>query len=156
MVWSCRRDNPFAHVSYVGKIEMEGTEMSDMTVIGMGAMGAAFARTLLAAGRSVTVWNRTPEKMQPLVALGADGASSLGEALAASPRAIVCILNYQQTTELFEQSDIAPLLKDRAMRKIAFEEPRLPTRINKAIPAELETIVLKAMSKSPDELRFLY
>jgi 3-hydroxyisobutyrate dehydrogenase-like beta-hydroxyacid dehydrogenase len=53
---------------------MEGTEMSDMTVIGMGAMGAAFARTLLAAGRSVTVWNRTPEKMQPLVALGADGA----------------------------------------------------------------------------------
>lgn len=124
MVCSCRRDNPFAHVSYVGNIEMEGTEMSDMTIIGMGAMGAAFARTLLAAGRSVTVWNRTPEKMQPLVALGADGASSLGEALAASPRAIVCILNYQQTTELFEQSDIAPLLKDRTIIQLSTGSPR--------------------------------
>ena len=60
----------------------------------------------------------------PLVALGADGASSLGEALAASPRAIVCILNYQQTTELFEQSDIAPLLKDRTIIQLSTGSPR--------------------------------
>jgi serine/threonine protein kinase/Flp pilus assembly protein TadD len=46
----------------------------------------------------------------------------------------------------FEGSDRQELL-----RQIAFEEPSRPRRINKAIPAELETIVLKAMEKSPTE-----
>ena len=79
--------------------------MSDITVIGMGAMGSALARTLLDAGRNVTVWNRSPEKIQPLVALGAHGSSNFGEALAASPRVIVCLPDYDTTTELFEQPD---------------------------------------------------
>src|SRR5262249_57097894 len=33
------------------------------------------------------------------------------------------------------------------LRKIAFEEPTAPRRQNKAVPVELETIVLKAMEK---------
>jgi 3-hydroxyisobutyrate dehydrogenase-like beta-hydroxyacid dehydrogenase len=98
--------------------------MSDIAIIGMGAMGGALARTLLAAGRAVTVWNRTAKKMKPLVALGADGATSFGEALAASPRVIVCIPNYQLTTELFEQPDIAPLLKDRTIIQLSTGSPR--------------------------------
>jgi serine/threonine protein kinase len=39
--------------------------------------------------------------------------------------------------------------RQELLRQIAFEEPRSPRRINKAIPAELETIVLKAMEKNP-------
>jgi WD40 repeat protein/serine/threonine protein kinase len=35
------------------------------------------------------------------------------------------------------------------LRQIAFEEPRRPRQRNKGIPAELETIVLKAMEKNP-------
>ena len=68
--------------------------MSDVTVIGLGAMGTALARTLIDAGQEVTVWNRSPEKIAPLLALGARGPSNFGEALAASPRAIVCIPDY--------------------------------------------------------------
>jgi serine/threonine protein kinase len=37
------------------------------------------------------------------------------------------------------------------LRQIAFDEPRPPRRLNKAVPAELETIVLKALAKKPDE-----
>jgi serine/threonine protein kinase/Flp pilus assembly protein TadD len=37
------------------------------------------------------------------------------------------------------------------LRQIAFEEPRPPRRVNRTIPAELETIVLKAMEKNPAE-----
>src|SRR5207244_10713899 len=33
-------------------------------------------------------------------------------------------------------------------RQIAFEEPRPPRRLNQAVPAELETIVCKAMEKN--------
>ena len=35
------------------------------------------------------------------------------------------------------------------LRQIAFKEPRPPSRLNQAVPAELETIVLKAMAKEP-------
>ncbi len=37
------------------------------------------------------------------------------------------------------------------LRQIAFEEPRPPRRLNKAVPAELETVVLKAMEKAPQD-----
>jgi tetratricopeptide (TPR) repeat protein len=44
----------------------------------------------------------------------------------------------------FEGSDRQELL-----RQVAFEEPPRLRRLNKAVPAELETIVLKALEKSP-------
>jgi eukaryotic-like serine/threonine-protein kinase len=37
------------------------------------------------------------------------------------------------------------------LRQIAFDDPRPPRRLNRAIPAELETIVLKAAAKAPAE-----
>src|SRR5262249_40498209 len=37
------------------------------------------------------------------------------------------------------------------LRQIAFEEPLPPRQLNKAIPLELETIVLKALEKNPAE-----
>src|SRR5262249_4824034 len=39
--------------------------------------------------------------------------------------------------------------RQELLRQIAFEEPRTLRRWDKAIPAELETIVLKAMEKNP-------
>jgi hypothetical protein len=39
--------------------------------------------------------------------------------------------------------------RQELLRQIASEEPKAPRRLNKAVPAELETIVLKAMEKSP-------
>jgi serine/threonine protein kinase/WD40 repeat protein len=41
--------------------------------------------------------------------------------------------------------------RQEILRQIAFEEPRAPRRCNSAIPEELETVVLKAMAKHPDE-----
>jgi tetratricopeptide (TPR) repeat protein len=40
--------------------------------------------------------------------------------------------------------------REELLRQIAFEEPPAPRQRNKAIPKELETIVLKAMEKSPE------
>jgi 3-hydroxyisobutyrate dehydrogenase-like beta-hydroxyacid dehydrogenase len=40
--------------------------MSDFSVIGLGVMGSALAKTLLQNGYSVTVWNRNIEKAEPL------------------------------------------------------------------------------------------
>jgi tetratricopeptide (TPR) repeat protein len=41
--------------------------------------------------------------------------------------------------------------REELLRQIAFEEPRRPRQRNRYIPAELETIVLKAMEKNPAE-----
>jgi serine/threonine protein kinase/Tfp pilus assembly protein PilF len=41
--------------------------------------------------------------------------------------------------------------RQELLRQITFEEPRRLRRLNKAIPAELETIVLKAMQKNPGD-----
>jgi WD40 repeat protein/tetratricopeptide (TPR) repeat protein len=41
--------------------------------------------------------------------------------------------------------------QQEVLRQIAYDEPIAPRRRNRAIPAELQTIVLKAMAKSPGE-----
>src|SRR5205807_3336350 len=39
--------------------------------------------------------------------------------------------------------------RQELLRQIAFEEPKPPRRLNRAIPIGLETILLKAMAKEP-------
>lgn len=62
---------------------------------------------------------------------------------------------YSLGATLYELLTLEPAFDGRdrheLLRQIAFEEPRPPRRINKAIPAELETIVLKAIAKNPAE-----
>ncbi|WP_022662298.1 NAD(P)-dependent oxidoreductase [Paucidesulfovibrio longus] len=52
--------------------------------LGLGIMGSAMAANLVRAGFGVTVWNRTPEKCAPLVALGAKQAATPRDAAAHS------------------------------------------------------------------------
>ncbi|MGD8841416.1 MAG: NAD(P)-binding domain-containing protein, partial [Gammaproteobacteria bacterium] len=44
----------------------EEVSMSNVSVVGLGMMGTALAKTLLEDGLEVTVWNRDPEKAKPL------------------------------------------------------------------------------------------
>ena len=48
--------------------------------IGLGQMGAAMAANLIKAGHQVTVYNRSPDKAAPLVALGATASARVEEA----------------------------------------------------------------------------
>ncbi|MBX5452380.1 MAG: NAD(P)-dependent oxidoreductase [Acidobacteriia bacterium] len=50
--------------------------------LGLGQMGAPIAMNLVRAGHHVTVWNRSPEKAGPLVALGATAAKTPKDAAA--------------------------------------------------------------------------
>ena len=62
---------------------------------------------------------------------------------------------YSLGVTLYELLALAPVFdgKDRhqLLRQIADQRPRPPRQLNPAVPAELETIVLKAMAPSPDE-----
>ncbi|CAM3450580.1 NAD(P)-dependent oxidoreductase [Occultella aeris] len=69
------------------------TTNSQVTVLGLGEMGSALARTLVDRGYRTTVWNRTATKAAPLAATGAGVAATAVEAVAASPLVIVCLLD---------------------------------------------------------------
>jgi WD40 repeat protein/serine/threonine protein kinase len=61
---------------------------------------------------------------------------------------------YSLGVTLYELLTLGPAFDGRdrqeVLQQIAFHEPRPPRRVNRAIPVELETIVLKAMAKEPE------
>lgn len=69
--------------------------MTDVSVLGTGLMGSAITRAYLAAGKSVTVWNRTPDKAAALGDEGARVASTPAEALTASPVTVIVLPGYE-------------------------------------------------------------
>ncbi|TWS97338.1 NAD(P)-dependent oxidoreductase [Reyranella sp. CPCC 100927] len=97
--------------------------MSDVTVIGLGEMGSALARAFLAAGKSVVVWNRTPAKAAPLVDLGAVHASTVSDAVAASPVLVVCLSDYAATTGVLSGDGVAEGLGGRLIVQLTSGTP---------------------------------
>ncbi|MFE2639922.1 NAD(P)-dependent oxidoreductase [Streptomyces scopuliridis] len=77
-----------------------------VSLLGLGAMGAAFARAWLAAGYSVTVWNRTPGRADALVAGGATAAASAAEAVAANALVVTCLLDDASVGAALEGADL--------------------------------------------------
>ncbi|MBE1484834.1 NAD(P)-dependent oxidoreductase [Plantactinospora soyae] len=78
----------------------ENQELSEVSVIGLGQMGARLAQAFLAAGHRTTVWNRTAAKADALVAQGAVGAATPAEAVAASRLVVVCLPDYDTVHDL--------------------------------------------------------
>ncbi|MCC5013546.1 MULTISPECIES: NAD(P)-dependent oxidoreductase [unclassified Legionella] len=64
-----------------------------VTLIGLGKMGSVLAQRLLDANFELTVFNRTREKMQPLITMGAKGASSLEDAVTGKELIITSLLD---------------------------------------------------------------
>lgn len=63
-------------------------------MLGLGPMGQALAGAAVAAGQSVVVWNRTPDKARRLVVQGATLAPSVAEAVLPASLVIGCVMNY--------------------------------------------------------------
>lgn len=75
-----------------------------VTVIGLGEMGFALAGAFLDGGHPTTVWNRTPEKADPLVAKGADRSATVRDAVAASPLVVVSVQGNATARAVLESS----------------------------------------------------
>lgn len=68
--------------------------MARVAILGTGLLGSGFAEGLLQrGGTAVVVWNRTPSRVEPLVALGATAASSPAEAVAGAERVHLVLLD---------------------------------------------------------------
>jgi 2-hydroxy-3-oxopropionate reductase len=105
---------------------------------GTGRMGAAMAGRLIAAGHHVKVWNRSADKLAPLVAAGATLASSPAEAAGGADILLMCLFDSAAVEEVvFGASgvviahNVAPLLVDHS--SIAPEPTRdFAVRLRKA------------------------
>ncbi|WP_447791966.1 NAD(P)-dependent oxidoreductase [Pseudomonas farris] len=88
---------------------------SKATFIGLGQMGVALVPPFLSAGVDVTVWNRSAEKAQPLVALGAHLAPNFEAAITAADLIVVCLADYDTSNTLFHTDVITSLLKGKTV-----------------------------------------
>lgn len=98
--------------------------MSDISVVGLGAMGSALARALLRAGHRVTVWNRTRTKAEPVVHDGAKLAADTASAVLASPVILVCVDNYEVTRTIFAAPSVRPQLGGRVLVQLSTGSPQ--------------------------------
>lgn len=82
------------------------TSPTPVTLLGLGAMGTALARTWLAAGHPLTVWNRSPGRGAELAREGARVAGTAAEAVAASPLVVTCLLDDASVRAALADADL--------------------------------------------------
>ena len=80
------------------KANPEGVER--LGYLGLGLMGTPMTRRLLKAGYHVSVWNRSEDKVAPLVEAGANRASTPRELLASSDILFLCVTDAAAVEEV--------------------------------------------------------
>ncbi|MER6783723.1 NAD(P)-binding domain-containing protein [Streptomyces sp. NPDC000658] len=97
------------------------TQDGFITVIGLGPMGQATTRTLLAAGHRVTVWNRTAGRADGVVADGATLAATPGEAVEASDLVILSLTDYGAMHDILDSATAS--LAGRTLVNLSSDTP---------------------------------
>jgi len=83
--------------------------MAVVSYLGLGVMGGPMARHLARAGHQVTVWNRSPERIDAWRKAGGVGASSLGvaEAVAGAEFVFFCLGDDPDVEAVFARAEPA-------------------------------------------------
>ncbi|PZD96522.1 NAD(P)-dependent oxidoreductase [Paenibacillus sambharensis] len=97
--------------------------MQSITVIGLGAMGGAIARTLLQKGCHVTVWNRSGAKAEPLVQEGAILAPTAAAAVSASTVSVICVSDFKTSYEILDTEEVRAALPGRILLQLSTGSP---------------------------------
>lgn len=97
--------------------------MSDVTMIGLGAMGSALARAFLRNGHGVSIWNRTKARMTPVANEGAVPYETAWQAVRASPVTVICIDNYDATRALIDSEGLLEALAGRTLVQLSTGTP---------------------------------
>ena len=79
--------------------------MGKIAFLGLGKMGSGMAGCLVAAGHQVSVWNRSIEKTEPLVAAGARSASSPADAAREADAVISMVADDQASWRVWRADD---------------------------------------------------
>ncbi|NNC99279.1 MAG: NAD(P)-dependent oxidoreductase [Gammaproteobacteria bacterium] len=97
--------------------------MSEISFIGLGALGSKIAITLIENDCQLTVWNRSSAKAEPLINRGAQWADTLEAAVSDSPIIMICIDNFETTQKIFSEETITPLLAGKTIVQLSTGTP---------------------------------
>lgn len=75
-----------------------------VALLGTGTMGVGMARSMLRAGLPVTVWNRHPERAQPLADAGATVARSVEDAVREADVVVTMLFDEPAVTHVMAQA----------------------------------------------------
>jgi 3-hydroxyisobutyrate dehydrogenase len=82
-------------------------------------MGSALARTLLAGGCRVTVWNRTQQRVREICADGAEPAATPADAVSASSMTLVSLPSYRATRQVLHVPEVERSLAGRTLVQLS-------------------------------------
>ena len=126
--------------------------MTEITVVGLGLMGSAIARSIQRAAHKLTVWNRSPEKMQPFINDGVATAPDAASAIAASPVVLICIDNYAVTDAILRSDKIVPLLAEHTVVQLSTGTPREALETSEWMKAHDVSYLDGAILGGPDDI----
>lgn len=98
--------------------------MNNVTVIGLGSMGATLARILRKKGYQVTIWNRSIAKAEPLIKDGAILAASVAAAISASEVSIICVSDYNASFTILDTKEVKQALTGRVLIQLSTGSPQ--------------------------------
>ena len=97
--------------------------MTDVSLIGLGPMGMALARALRSK-YTLTVWNRTAGRAEPLLNQGTVLAASALAAVQASPVVLVCVADYAASRAILAAPGVADALRGKVLVQLSTGTPQ--------------------------------
>jgi 3-hydroxyisobutyrate dehydrogenase-like beta-hydroxyacid dehydrogenase len=125
--------------------------MSDVTVIGAGAMGSALVEVFATSGTEVMVWNRTREKAEALSGPRVRVARSVAEALTSSPLTIMSVANHDVARTLVEAAGVG--LEGRAVASTSPVDPDQAKSLDTVVAAAGGHYLDLAIPRSDGQVR---
>lgn len=103
--------------------------------IGLGIIGSGMVRNLLAAGHHVVVWNRTRNRMDEIVALGADPAESPADVAARCEIVMLCVSDTPDVVEVVTGPD--GLLGSLGPRSLVIDHSTISPTVTEELAAQV-------------------
>ncbi len=120
--------------------------------VGLGRMGSGIAGCILKAGFELSVWNRSAQRSQPLLDLGARAARSPKELAADSDVVLTCLTGDEAIRDIFQRDDgiLMGLRKDAVHLCLMTISPQCADELERLHRAHGSAFVSGPVSGRPD------
>lgn len=98
--------------------------MTDIAILGLGAMGSTLARLLIGKGHAVHVWNRTASRTRPLETIGARAHAGPAGAAAAAAIVVICVHDYAATDQILATPGVAEAIAGKTLIQLTTGSPQ--------------------------------
>ena len=123
-----------------------------LSLLGTGLLGGAIGERLLRCGHQLTVWNRSPDRCAPLLALGGQAAATPAAAVAAS-EVLITVLSDGPTTHAVLLEQAGAVLAGKLVLQVATIAPAESQGLASALAEHgAELLELPVLGSRPEAL----